>query len=299
MIFRKAFIFNILAIFFISNFSLFAQKKESKSFNILQPQTKRDTLLPIFNKGDVFSYKVKNEKTTFEDDEKMGTQTSDFSIGLEVKNVDKNQVQLAFILTKSQLFSRTFGAYFPSQSVDNQPVEIDFSIEKKTKIVEIQNYETISKILLSELDVLAKKDARISETLFSNQIEKLKFDLKNGDSKLMATSFLDLVFFLEAYNFPITNLPTSHFYRSDYEYFAASRACILDCKQVSTKKYFNLHYDKSQDTKQKSAKDVTLDDFDFRYSVLFDAKFFPQSVGLFLLKKTGKKKIIETWTLSQ
>ena len=285
-------------LFAILIFFIFFQKSHAQTFNFFQPQEKRDTLLPIFEKNMTRSYQVKNTKQYYENDEKTNKSVEKFAIGVEIKNVSEKKIKIAFVIEKKQLCKRTFGNFFNTDSLDNQPVELIFNIEKNTKLISIENYKTISDLLLKTLEKLAQKDAKYkSEIAFYNQIEKLKFELKNGDEKLMQSTFLDVTFFFSAYNFPIYLDKPTPFFRSDYEYFAASRACIFEHKKIGKKDYFNVKYDKRNDTKQKSAKDVCVKDFDYRYSVIFDEKNLPQSVGLFWLQNTDNQKIIETWTL--
>ena len=278
---------------------IFFQKSQAQTFKFFQPQEKRDTLLPVFEKNMTRSYQIKNTKQYYENGEKTSKSIEKFAIGLEVKNVSEKQIKIAFIIAKKQLYKRTFNDLINTDSIDNQPIELIFNIEKNTKLLSIENYKSVVNALIEVLEKASQKDAKYtSETTFYNQVEKLKFDLKNGDEKLMQSAFLDVAFFFNAYNFPIHFDKPTPFFRSDYEYFAANRACIFEHKKIGKKDYFNVKYDKQNDTKQKAAKDVLIKGFDYHYSVIFDEQNLPKSVGLFLLQKTDNQSVIETWTLS-
>lgn len=281
-------------------FFIFFKKSDAQIFHFFQPQEKRDSLLPVFEKKLTRSYQIKSTKQYYENGEKTNKSIEKFAIGLEVKDVTEKQVKIAFIIAQNQLFKRTFENLINTDSIDNQPIELIFNIQKNTKLLSIENYKSLANLLIETLEKASQKDARYkSETAFYNQVEKLKFDLKNGDEKLMRSTFLDVTFFFSAYNFPISFDKSIPFFRSDYEYFAASRACIFEPKKINKKHYFNVKYDKRNDTKQKAIKDALIKGFDYRYSVIFDEQNFPKSVGLFWLQKAENQDVIETWTLSE
>ena len=290
---KTTYIFGILLFF------IFLKKSDAQTFKFFQPQEKRDSLLPVFEKNLTRSYQIKSIKQYYENGEKTSKSVDKFAIGLEVKDITEKQVKIAFVIAKNQLFKRTFNDLINTDSIDNQPIELIFNIQKNTKLLSIENYKSLANLLIETLEKASQKDAKYkSETAFYNQVEKLKFDLKNGDEKLMQSTFLDVTFFFSAYNFPISFDKQIPFFRSDYEYFAASRACIFEHKKINKKHYFNVKYDNKNDIKQKSAKDVSIKGFDYRYSVLFDEQNFPKSVGLFWLQKTENQGVVETWTLS-
>jgi hypothetical protein len=276
------------------------QKNHAQTFKFFQPQEKRDSVLPIFEKNVLYSYQIKSTKQSYENGEKTGKSVEKFAMGFEVKEILEKQLKVAFITTKKQLCKRTYGDFFSTDSLDTQPIQLIFTIEKNTKLINIENYKNIVNLLLIAIENAANKEIKYkSDIAFYNKIEKLKFDLKNGNEKLMQSTFLDITFFFSAYNFPIYFDKPTPFLRSDYEYFAASRPCIFEYKKISNKQYFNVKYDKKSDTNAKSVKDALLKDFDYRYSVIFDEKNLPQSVGLFLSQKTDNQSSVETWTLSK
>lgn len=288
----KYFFYHIL----LSQF-LFLHIAQAQEFSFFQPQEKRDSILPIFDVGRTASYQIEFQKEIIENDEKIKATKIKSALGMEVQSVDNQKVVLSFIIAKNQLLQRTFNSIFVFDDANAQPVEINISIDKKTKFLKINNYSQLAQLLLVELDVLRKSDAKYEEKNYFNAIEKLRFDLKNGSESLMKSTFLDLVYFFSAYNFPINKKQLTPFYRSDYEYFAASRACISEYKKFGDKDFYAIRYNPSQDTKPKSAIEAQIENFNLRYSVYFDKYYLPRSVGLFLVQQTGNQKIIETWTL--
>lgn len=291
---KKTPLFTLLLLF------SFFYKNDAQTFKFFQKQERRDTILPIFEKNASYSYQIKSTKQYYENGEKTGKSIEKFAMGFEVKDVSEKQVKVAFIITQKQLGKRTFGDFFNTDSLDNQPIELVFLLEKNTKLISIENYKNVVNLLSEAIEKAANKQPKCkSDIVFYNQIEKLKSDLKNGNEKLMQSTFLDVAFFFSAYNFPVYFDKPTPFFRSDYEYFAASRACVFEYKKMGKKEYFNIKYDKTRDTKLKSAKDVAIKDFDYRYSVIFDEKNLPQSVGLFWSQKRDNQTIIETWTLGK
>ncbi len=279
---------------------IFSYKNDAQTFKFFQKQEKRDTILPVFEKNTNYSYQIKSTKQYYENGEKTEKSVEKFAMGFEVKDIAEKQLKVAFVITQKQLCKRTFGDFFNTDSLDNQPVELIFLLEKNTKLISIENYKNVVNLLLEALEKAANKAPKYkSDVAFYNQIEKLKFDLKNGNEKLMQSTFLDITYFFSAYNFAVFFDKPTPFFRSDYEYFAASRACIFEYKKTGKKQYFNVKYDKIRDAKQKLAKDAAIKDFDYRYSVIFDEKNFPQSVGLFLSQKWDNQALIETWTLGK
>jgi hypothetical protein len=280
-------------------YSLWTTALVAQNFTFFQPQEKRDSLLPIFKVGQSASYQVESQRELFEVEDKIASIKVKSALGMEVKSIDNERITLIFIIAKNQLLQRTFSGIFSFDDPNTQPVELTITVDKKTKFLSIDNYKSIAQMLLSELEQLRKTDSKYdSEKKYYNQIEKLKFDLQNGSDKLMRTTFVDLIYFFTAYHFPIAaeKKPKS-FYRSDYEYFAPSRACVSEYKKFGSKDYFSVRYDKPNDTRPKSLSEIATKDFNFRYSVYFDENILPLSVGLFLMQQTDSQKIIETWTL--
>ena len=291
---KKTPLFTLLLLF------SFFYKNDAQTFKFFQKQERRNTILPIFEKDATYSYQIKSTKQSYENGEKTGKTIDKFAIGFEVKDISEKQVKITFVITQKQLCKRTYGEFFSTDSIDNQPIELVFLLEKNTKLISIENYKTIANFISSTLENAANKEIKYkTDTAFYNKVEKLKIDIKNGNEQLMQSTFLDVAFFFSAYNFPVYFEKPTPFVRSDYEYFAASRACVFEYKKMSNKQYFNVKYDKTRDAKLKSAKDVAIKDFDYRYSVIFDEKNLPQSVGLFLMQKIGNQSTVETWTLSK
>ncbi len=270
---------------------------QAQEFSFFQPQEKRDSILPIFNVGKTESYQIEFQREIIENDEKIKATKIQSALGMEVQRIDNQGVTLNFIIAKNQLLQRTFNSIFTFDDANTQPIEINILIDEKTKFLKINNYPTLAQMLLSELEILRKSDAKYEEKNYYNAIEKLKFDLKNGSEQLLKSTFLDLVYYFSAYNFPIDKKQLVPFYRSDYEYFAASRACVSEYKKFGEKDFYAVRYNPSQDNKAKSATDAAIEKFNLRYSVYFDKNNLPRSVGLFLMQQTGSQKVIETWTL--